>query len=53
MATITLYDLDCKGRRACWSPNTWKIRYVLNLKNLDYDTIWLELPDIGPTMQTL
>ncbi|KAJ7589250.1 hypothetical protein C8J56DRAFT_938028, partial [Mycena floridula] len=31
-----------------WTPNPWKIRYVLNFKGLEYKTVYVEYPDIGP-----
>ncbi|KZT66102.1 hypothetical protein DAEQUDRAFT_480082 [Daedalea quercina L-15889] len=30
-----------------WSPNTWKTRYLLNLKGLPYHMQWVEYPDIA------
>ncbi|KAJ2932368.1 hypothetical protein H1R20_g4686, partial [Candolleomyces eurysporus] len=51
---IILYDLP--GHAAsdvAWSPNTWKVRFVLNLKGLDYRTVWIEYPDIAQLYQQL
>jgi len=50
---ITFYDipgsLDCKA----WSPNTWRARFVLNCKAVEYKTIWVEYPDIEPLCKEL
>ncbi|KAJ5345840.1 hypothetical protein N7452_003844 [Penicillium brevicompactum] len=49
---ITLYDLACtKG--LCFSPAVWRIRLMLNYKQIPYRTIFLEFPDIEPTLQKL
>ncbi|THU99187.1 hypothetical protein K435DRAFT_795080 [Dendrothele bispora CBS 962.96] len=34
-----------------WSPNTWKVRYILNYKRIPYQTVMLGYPDIEPTMK--
>ncbi|KAF5358752.1 hypothetical protein D9758_008594 [Tetrapyrgos nigripes] len=34
-----------------WSPNTWKTRYSLNFKGLPFKVIWVEYPDIEPTLK--
>ena len=52
-SSIVLYDVDRRGHRACWSPNAWKIRFVLNFKQIDYETRWLDFPDIAPTLKSL
>ncbi|KAI9649746.1 hypothetical protein NHQ30_002327 [Ciborinia camelliae] len=50
---ITFYDLSSKGRCASWSHNALKTRLVLNYKEIPYKTIWVEYPDIGPTLKSL
>ncbi|KAJ7288485.1 hypothetical protein C8J57DRAFT_517851 [Mycena rebaudengoi] len=42
---IILYDIPSKV--GPWSPNTWIIRYALNLKGLAYKTVWIDYPDIA------
>ncbi|KAK6539637.1 hypothetical protein TWF694_009843 [Orbilia ellipsospora] len=43
----TLFDIPSNSTPpACWSPNCWKARGVLNYKNVPYETEWLEYPDI-------
>lgn len=42
---IVLFDLPSKQGTA-WSLNPWKTRLVLNYKNLDYRTEWVEYPDL-------
>lgn len=51
----TLLDIpsNINGRCLCWSLNTWKVRAVLNYKNLPYDTEWTEFPDIAPKVEKL
>ncbi|KAK9784049.1 putative GST N-terminal domain-containing protein [Seiridium cardinale] len=49
---IVLYDLACiKG--VCFSPVVWRIRLMLNYKRIPYKTIFLEFPDIEPTLKAL
>ncbi|KAK0457949.1 uncharacterized protein EV420DRAFT_1545510 [Desarmillaria tabescens] len=43
---ITLYDLPSKATYAPGTMMTWRTRYALNLKNLPYQTVYVELPDI-------
>ncbi|KAI1128795.1 putative glutathione S-transferase [Nemania abortiva] len=52
MATskIVLFDLPSKDPNHAWSLNTWKTRLVLNYKGLDYETEWLEYPEIKPRL---
>ncbi|TFY78069.1 hypothetical protein EWM64_g5940 [Hericium alpestre] len=46
---LILYDIPSTSEIGAWSPNTWKARLVLNIKELPYETIWVEYPDIKPT----
>jgi len=43
---ITFFDVPSKVQDKAWSPTNWKIRYVLNYKQLPYKTQWIEYPDI-------
>ncbi|KAG7441153.1 uncharacterized protein BT62DRAFT_937397 [Guyanagaster necrorhizus] len=43
---ITLYDIPTKLPDSPGSPTTWRARYSLNMKNLPYQTVYVELPDI-------
>uniref|UniRef100_A0A093VSS0 Beta-etherase n=1 Tax=Talaromyces marneffei PM1 TaxID=1077442 RepID=A0A093VSS0_TALMA len=47
---IVLYDLACI-KDACFSPTVWRIRLMLNYKRIPYKTIFLEFPDIEPTLK--
>ena len=49
---IVLYDLACT-KNVCFSPVVWRIRLLLNYKNIPYKTIFLEFPDIEPTLKGL
>lgn len=44
---IVLYDVRSKLDPPAWSPNVWKVRFVLNFKQLPYTTEWLSFPDIA------
>ena len=50
---IVLYDLASKGRCACWSPNVWKTRLVLNYKGIPYRTEWMSHPEIQDKVKEL
>lgn len=43
---IILYDIPSPHPDKAWSPNTWKTRYCLNYKRLQYRTEWVEMPDL-------
>ncbi|CAN8096335.1 unnamed protein product [Discula destructiva] len=47
---IILFDLASKDGKT-WSYNPWKTRFVLNFKRLDYETEWLEYPDLKTRLQ--
>ncbi|OCK75677.1 hypothetical protein K432DRAFT_337042 [Lepidopterella palustris CBS 459.81] len=49
---IVLYDLACI-KNICFSPTVWRIRLMLNYKHIPYRTIFLEFPDIEPTLRGL
>ncbi|KAF1983031.1 hypothetical protein K402DRAFT_396963 [Aulographum hederae CBS 113979] len=49
---IVLYDLACT-KNICFSPVVWRIRLMLNYKQIPYMTIFLEFPDIEPTLKGL
>ncbi|KAG8168376.1 hypothetical protein KVR01_001125 [Diaporthe batatas] len=47
---IILYDLACT-KNVCFSPVVWRIRLMLNYKKVSYRTVFLEFPDIKPTLE--
>ncbi len=49
---VILYDLACI-KNVCFSPAVWRIRLMLNYKKIPYRTIFLEFPDIEPTLKKL
>ncbi|KAG2417598.1 hypothetical protein HFD88_008817 [Aspergillus terreus] len=49
---IVLYDLACT-KNICFSPVVWRIRLMLNYKRIPYQTVFLEFPDIEPTLKEL
>ncbi|KAL7955642.1 hypothetical protein V8C34DRAFT_326962 [Trichoderma compactum] len=49
---IILYDLACT-KDVCFSPVVWRIRLLLNYKRIPYKTVFLEMPDIEPTLKGL
>ncbi|KAK4514546.1 uncharacterized protein ATC70_002144 [Mucor velutinosus] len=45
--SVVFYDLELlKKPGLVWSPNTCKTRYALNLKNIPYETKWVNFDDI-------
>lgn len=49
---VILYDLaSTKG--VCFSPAVWRIRLLLNYKEIPYRTVWLEFPDIKDELEKL
>jgi len=50
---IIFYDLKCKLPDTPASPHTWKIRLLLNYKQLPYKTIWVTWVEIEPTLRAL
>jgi len=52
--TIILYDLPGTATKdKAFSENTWKTRFILNMKGLPYKTVWVEYPDIAPLCQKI
>ncbi|KAK4686382.1 hypothetical protein P7C73_g3752, partial [Tremellales sp. Uapishka_1] len=49
---VILYDLACT-ENVCFSPVVWRIRLLLNYKRIPYRTVFLEFPDIAPTLEGL
>lgn len=49
---IILYDL-ASTKSLCFSPIVWRIRLMLNYKQISYTTVFLEFPDIEPTLKEL
>ncbi|KAI0132941.1 hypothetical protein BJ170DRAFT_615792 [Xylariales sp. AK1849] len=49
---IVLYDL-VSTKSVCFSPTVWRIRLILNYKHIPYRTIFLDFPDIEPTLKGL
>ncbi|KAH7029024.1 putative glutathione S-transferase [Microdochium trichocladiopsis] len=47
---IVLYDIPSRPPCRAWSLNTWRVRLILNYKNIPYRTEWLEYPDIKPKL---
>ncbi|KAJ4391824.1 hypothetical protein N0V93_005444 [Gnomoniopsis smithogilvyi] len=47
---ITFFDLASKDGTA-WSLNPWKTRFLLNFKGLDYETEWLEYPNLKSRLE--
>ncbi|CDO68535.1 hypothetical protein BN946_scf184998.g32 [Trametes cinnabarina] len=53
MKPLVFYDIPGDVEGTAWSPNTWRIRYTLNYKQLPYTTTWVEYPSIASTCQSL
>ncbi|ODM23673.1 hypothetical protein SI65_01262 [Aspergillus cristatus] len=43
---ILFYDIASGPPATCFAPNPWKTRYALNFKGVNYQTEWVELPDV-------
>jgi len=52
MTALTLFDIPTKEPRTSWSYNPWKIRLALNFKGIEYQTKWVEYPDLEPTLSS-
>ncbi|KAF8996514.1 hypothetical protein BDQ17DRAFT_1364310 [Cyathus striatus] len=50
---ITFYDIHSTTPKIAWSLMTWKVRYILNYKNLPYKAVYVEYPDIEETCKKL
>ncbi|RKU49191.1 hypothetical protein DL546_008898 [Coniochaeta pulveracea] len=48
---ITLFDLPSQAPNRAWSLNPWRTRLILNYKGLDYETKFVEYPDIKQTLK--
>lgn len=48
---IVFFDLASKDGNKCWSLNPWKTRFVLNFKGLDYETEFLEYPNLKTRLE--
>ncbi|KAL5482554.1 hypothetical protein ACEPAI_9148 [Sanghuangporus weigelae] len=46
---LIFYDIRTLVPGLPTSSNTWRVRLVLNYKNLPYETVWCEGPDIAAT----
>ncbi|KAL5524427.1 hypothetical protein ACEPAF_9567 [Sanghuangporus sanghuang] len=46
---LIFYDIRTLVPGLPTSNNTWRVRLVLNYKNLPYETVWSEIPDIAAT----
>lgn len=48
---VVLFDLPTKEPRQCSSLHVWKVRALLNFKNIPYRTNWIDYPDVAPTFK--
>jgi len=53
MLPLVLYDIPSKLPGNTWSPNPAKPRFVLSYKNLPFETVWVEFPDIATKMKEI
>lgn len=47
---VFLYDAACT-QNVCFDATVWRIRLMLNYKNIPYKTIFLELPQVESTLK--
>ncbi|KAG2749295.1 hypothetical protein P692DRAFT_20778400 [Suillus brevipes Sb2] len=50
---LILYDIPSQLPGSYWSPNTSKPRFVLSYKELPFETVWVEYPDIATVLKGL
>ncbi|KAJ3799385.1 hypothetical protein GGU11DRAFT_743398 [Lentinula aff. detonsa] len=52
---ITLYDTNVQHGYSAqsWAPNIWRIRFILNYKQLPYKTVWVEFADVETTLRSI
>ncbi|KAJ5965935.1 Glutathione S-transferase-like protein ustS [Penicillium waksmanii] len=52
---VHLFDITSTlpGSSKSWSPNTLKVRAVLNFKGIPYTQSWISYPDIAPLLKSL
>ncbi|KAJ5219911.1 hypothetical protein N7468_009115 [Penicillium chermesinum] len=52
---VHFFDIDSTlpGSSRSWSPNTLKVRLVLNFKGIPYTESWISYPDIEPLNKSL
>ncbi|KAL4901213.1 hypothetical protein BDW74DRAFT_187858 [Aspergillus multicolor] len=52
---VHFFDLysDLSGPQKSWSPNTLKVRAVLNFKKIPYTQSWMSYPDVKPLITGL
>ncbi|KAG9313917.1 hypothetical protein JVU11DRAFT_4689 [Chiua virens] len=53
MLPIVLYDIPSKLPGKSWTPNPARPRFVLSYKNLPFETVWVEYPDIAPRLKEI
>ncbi|KAJ7615910.1 hypothetical protein FB45DRAFT_1106757 [Roridomyces roridus] len=49
---ITLYDTP-GTRSQTWMPTVWRIRFILNYKRIPHRTVWVEIPEVEPTLRAI
>lgn len=49
---VILYDLACT-KHVCFLPGVWRTRLMLSYKKIPYKTVFLDYPDIEPTLNGL
>ncbi|KIK63591.1 hypothetical protein GYMLUDRAFT_57278 [Collybiopsis luxurians FD-317 M1] len=55
-STITLYDTNVQhgyNTSQPWAPNIWRVRFILNYKQLPYHTVFIELADVEVTLRSI
>ncbi|KAG9313121.1 hypothetical protein JVU11DRAFT_6571 [Chiua virens] len=53
MLPIILYDIPSKLPGKSWSPNPARTRFILSYKNLPFETVWVEYPDIAARLKEI
>ncbi|VDC02154.1 unnamed protein product [Peniophora sp. CBMAI 1063] len=50
---LILYDITSVLSDKAWSRNVWRVRYLLNIKGIQYQTRWLSHPEIEPELKRI
>ncbi|KAF1956230.1 hypothetical protein CC80DRAFT_472986 [Byssothecium circinans] len=53
MTKVILYDIPTRAPAKSWSLNPLKTRMILNYKGIDYQTQWVEYPDLVATLKAI
>ncbi|KAJ4001469.1 hypothetical protein F5050DRAFT_1408491 [Lentinula boryana] len=50
---VVVYQTQHGYNAQSWAPNIWRIRFILNYKQLPYKTVWVEFADVETTLRSI